>query len=107
MDENNIFVPHYVNLEDDISGKITYTSIIESIPNTNVSEPLDNWRDKYNIEWRWRFIEVNDRLVGEISYLTSDSNERMYFNRYGKWVHRKISSVYDKYVKEKYYYYTN
>ncbi|GAG94663.1 unnamed protein product [marine sediment metagenome] len=80
MGENNIFVQQNTDFDTDISGKITYTSIIESIPETSVKEPISDWKKKYKKEWRWRFIKLNKRLVVEISYIDNDSNERMYFN---------------------------
>ena len=106
MDGINIFVQQNTDFDTDISGKITYTSIIESIPETSIKEPISDWKKKYKKEWRWRFIELNKRLIVEISHIENDSNERMYFNRYGEWLHREIDPVYDKYVKEEYYYYT-
>jgi hypothetical protein len=101
----NIFIPQ-TDTSDDISGKLTYTSILESIPENKVNNPIQNWQTKYKTEWRWRFLKFDNRHVVEISYLDRNSNVRMYFNKYGKWVNESVAKVYNQYIDKEYYAYT-
>lgn len=109
MDQSNIFITQSEQNNNDISGKITYTSILESMPANKLEAPLKNWNKHYKTEWRWRFLKLSDtnmeRFVVEISY--TNSNERMYFNRFGEWVNRNIDKYYDQFVEKEYYAYTN
>jgi len=99
------------NDSNDISGKITYTDILESIPENKLEERLDGWEKLYETEWRWRFLEIPNqgttRNVIEISYLRKKSNKRIYFNKYGEWVKRDVDPIFDQYIKKVYYVYTN
>ena len=104
----HIFVAHK---SDNVSGKLTFTNIMETIPRSALKTPLDNWTYKYNTEWRWRFIkffdkESNDeKNIVEISKL-NNHNERIFINKYGEWVIRVIDPIFDQYVYDCYYYYT-
>ena len=98
--------------DNDIAGKLTYTNIYKSIPQDRVIKPIDNWRKTYTTEWRWRILKIktkneNIKDVIEISYLKSNSNIRVYFNRYGQWVKRVIDPIFDQFVTEEYYAYSN
>lgn len=110
---NSIFISQSeAGKDSDISGKVTYTSIFESIPENKLEKPLANWNKKYKTEWRWRFLRINfaqmkDRYVVEISYIKYNSNKRIYFNRYGEWVERVIDPIYDKFVEQEYFVYAN
>ena len=107
----NIFITHdQINNINGISGRITHTNILESIPDNCLSTRLDKIPNNYT-EWRWRILKIkmeNDVIkdVLEISHLRKDSNERMYFNRYGQWVRRNIGSIFDQFVIEEYYVYS-
>ena len=106
MDTNSIFISHSEGSQD-ISGKVTMTNIFNLIPENSIKTPISDWKKKYQNEWLWRFLELNpNRKVVEISFMNKDS-KRMYFNRYGIWVEREIDPLYDKYVIDQYYYYTN
>nr|QBK88506.1 MAG: hypothetical protein LCMiAC01_01830 [Mimivirus LCMiAC01] len=91
---------------NDISGKITYTDVHQTIPKNCVTKPMENWKDQKLIECRWRFIKLYNRNIVEISYMRYDSDERLYF-RYGEWHPIIYSSKYDKNVTEQYYFYSS
>ncbi len=109
MDLNNIFISQNESTNNDISGKLTYTSIFESIPENKLETPIKNWNNKYKTEWRWRFLRIIyqniERYVVEISY--TNNNKRLYFNRFGEWVEREVNSFYDQFVEKTYYVYSN
>jgi hypothetical protein len=94
---------------DNISGKITYTNIMESIPENHYDKPLKFWNKKYSTEWKWRFLRIKnnkvERYVVEISY--TKNGKQFYFNKFGEWVESKVDSVYDQFVEKEYYVYTN
>ena len=104
----NIFITHdQINNINGISGRITHTNILESIPDNCLSTRLDKIPNNYT-EWRWRILEFTDgKQVLEISYYKSMFKNRIYFNKYGDWVEREISKEYDEYVIKEYYYYTS
>ena len=109
MDLSNIFISQNESINNDISGKLTYTSILESIPENKLEKPLENWNNKYKTEWRWRFLRIKyqniERYVVEISY--TSNNKRLYFNRFGEWVERDVDQLYDQFVEKIYYVYSN
>jgi len=120
MDPNSIFISqNEANKNADISGKLTYTSILESIPENKLEKPIREWNKQYKTEWRWRFlrikiIEIKDnkqinkeKHVVEISYLKYNSNKRMYFNRFGNWVEDFVDPTYDLFIEKEYYVYTH
>lgn len=108
MDTNSIFVPQSRLASDDISGKITYTNVIETIPEDSTESPIENWREQNKTEWRWRFLDLPDgRQIVEISFMNPKSKNRRYFNKHGEWVKRFVDPVYDRFVKKEYYYYSN
>lgn len=104
---NNIFTSPDINISEDLSGKLTYTNIIENIPENYVKEPIINWNMEYDTEWRWRFLKFNGRFVMELSYVNANSKTRVFCDKYGNWVNNvNIDYSYDKYVIETYYVYT-
>lgn len=105
MDTNSIFISNN-EIDKNINGKITYTSILESIPPTKVEIPITNWQDKYNTEWRWRFLNDTIRQVVEISYIKKNYDKRIYFTKNGEWSERKLQDNYDQFVTKQYYVYT-
>ena len=89
-----------------ITGKITKTNVLDSIPNNSYSNPLNNWKQEKKIEWRWRFFDFQiGTLTVEISYLSHDSNKRIYWNKYGQWTNSDVPQIIDKYVVEEFYHY--
>ena len=106
MSENSIFISQN-EIDDDISGKLTYTNILETIPNNKQEKTMAEWQKNYKTEWRWRFLKFDGRHVAEISFVDRKSDKRLYFNKFGQWVERNVASVYDQYVDKIYYVYTN
>ena len=113
MDPNSIFITQSeINKMNGTYGKITYTNILDTIPENSVEFPLKEWKHKHKTEWRWRFLKLpDDRLIVEISYVTTDIDNnfknRVYFNKKGNWVHREVDPIYDNYVVKQYYYYSS
>ncbi|MCJ7637943.1 MAG: hypothetical protein MUO21_10680 [Nitrososphaeraceae archaeon] len=106
MNNHNIFLTHSSGNEtNDISGKITYTNILESIPENKLEKPIPNWEKEYNTEWRWRFMKDKERHIVEISK-RNKGEPRLYYNKYGDWVRRKIDESCNKFVVSEYYVYT-
>lgn len=102
----NIFIPSCSNTED-ISGKITSTNILETIPKDSYETPLKDWKSTNNTrEWRWRFLEFNNKSTIEMSFLNKNSNNRQYFTKSGNWVTKSIPAVYDDYVVKQFFYYS-
>lgn len=106
MNNNNIFLS-ITDKESNISGKITYTSVIESIPNSKVEKQIDGWQKNYSCEYRWRFMKDKERHIVEISKTSANCSTRLYYNKYGEWVKRNISEDIDKFVVKEYFVYTN
>lgn len=91
----------------DISGRVTATCILNTIPPQATNEKLENWENTKETEWRWRFLEFNDKNSVEISYTKAGKDtERHYYNRYNEWVTREVPKEYDEYVIKVFYYYT-
>lgn len=107
MDINSIFITQD-EIKEDISGKVTSTEILETIPKNRSLTPIKDWQKSKTTEWRWRFLTLpGDRFIVEISYINKNSNDRIYFNRYGQWVKRDISPEFDRYVTKTYFCYSN
>lgn len=104
MNSEDIFIKQDSNDPENITKKLTKTSILNTIPPSAVNKPMDNWEEKYNTEWRWRFLKYNNSEAVEISYLNK-GKDRMYYNKLGKWVKRNIPKCFDKIVEKEYYYY--
>ena len=96
---NNIFAK-----EEQQVPKLTLTSIIDSIPVPNYPVGQFEWEKNHATEWRWRILNIEGKEKVEISYLKN--NKRIYYTKYGEWVERNISPVYDKYVEKEYYAYS-
>ena len=106
MDTNSIFISQNEMYKDnDISGKITYTSIMETIPETKTKIKIDNWQKKYTTEWRWRFFDLKGRKLIEISKM-EPNKERMYMENTGKWIkYTLVSPAWDRFLIESKYCY--
>lgn len=102
---DNIFESPDDETINNISGKLTYTNVMEIIPENYVTKQIENWKNEYSSEWRWRFLKFNGRSIVEISYINTD-NIRMFCDKYGNWIDNVIiDDKYDKYVVEVYYVY--
>ena len=52
MDNNSsIFMSQNETNDNDIAGKITYTNIINTIPEEKLDKPIIDWKKKYKTEW--------------------------------------------------------
>jgi len=100
----SIFTSPTTEDDNDISGKLTYTIVMESIPDNKLTKPIKDWHKQYVTEWRWRFLDINERKIVEISYLKYNS-KRMYVNKYGEHVSSQVSKAFDQFVTEEYYVY--
>lgn len=58
-----------------------------------------------NIEWRWRFYEINGHTLIEISKKYPKSN-RLFLDYNGNWIEYKLDISVKKYIVGKKYYYT-
>ncbi|AYV76889.1 MAG: hypothetical protein Barrevirus3_9 [Barrevirus sp.] len=109
MENHNIFLSQSGSNSDktDISGKITYTSVIESIPENKVEKPIKDWTKYYTVEYRWRFMKDGERRIVEISK-KKKGEPRLYFNRFGEWttLDKDIDEVCNKFVIQQYFVYT-
>jgi hypothetical protein len=102
---DNIFAVPTDETMNNISGKLTYTNVMEIIPDNYVTKQIENWKNEYDSEWRWRFLKFNGRSVVEVSYVNKD-NVRMFCDKYGNWISNVIiDKKYDDYVVEAYYVY--
>lgn len=108
ISNNSIFISQTeLNKNQNISGKISLTNILDSIPEGSVETRRKGWRKDKQNEWRWRFLKLPERnLTVEISKLKYNKDTRLYLNNKGKWVKRDISPLYDIFVDREYYYYT-
>ncbi len=111
---DSVFIPQHTGYPD-VAGMITYTEFIDSIPADRHEVPIIDWQKHYKTEWRWRFLKFpvgsrdgreSDRHVIEISYVNASSPNRVYLNRYGEWVERKVDSIFDDYVAKSFFVYT-
>lgn len=95
----------FVN-EDYTTKNLTKTGVLETIPDRNIKYDPE-WRKKKLCQWKWRFLTINQKLVVEISYKKWNSNKSYYYiKNENKWLTRIIDPVYDQFVTEIYYYYT-
>ena len=85
--------------------KLSYDSIIENIPEPHFKSRIPANKDL--IEWRWRFYNINNKKIVEISYYNPKTNERTYINSKGEYVKRDIPKELEVFIIEEYYYYTN
>ena len=109
---SQIFMTQSESNNNDIAGRITFTNIMNSIPENKVDKPIRNWQQKYTTEWRWRFLKLKtsddkEKDVIEISYLKKDSGKRIYFNRFGDWIETNVDAAYDQFVEKEYFVYSN
>lgn len=107
MASSNIFLSRdEMNKYNDLSGKVTYTNIIETIPRGATETQINDWKNIYSTEWRWRFLTFVNKKVVEISYMSNNSDKRIYFNKHGEFVERNVDKIFDEYVEKQYFYYT-
>jgi len=104
----NIFLSHDAVNTNDVSGKLTYTDIINNIPDGYLNKRNEKLLKNCKCEFRWRFFKLpNDKFSVEISKYYPNNNKRLYFNKFGKWVEDTLDPVYDEFVDKEYYYYVD
>lgn len=110
---SSVFISQHEENDYDIDNKITYTEILNSIPSNKTENQILDWKNIYATEWRWRFLKFKvyennkeiEKHIVEISYLQNNSDERIYFSKYGEWVNRFIDPLFDQFVEKQYYVY--
>jgi hypothetical protein len=50
------------------------------------------------IEWRWRFFNINNRKLIEISYLDSNNGKRIYTDYSGNKIEYDLDNKWDAYL---------
>lgn len=93
--------------EDFKSEKITLTRdyIYKSIPKSACNIP-DPELAKVRIEHRWRFFNINNRKLVEIS-IKHPNKERKYINSSGEWMDFNLDNRWDVYLTSAKYYYAD
>lgn len=82
------------NKEQQIS--LSFSDIINSIPK-NATKCPNMTLQKDHTEWRWRFFEIKERKMVEIS--RKDPNkERIYMDNTGKWTNYSLEGNWDKFL---------
>ena len=85
-----------------------YAEILKTIPENSYSVPQPDKQNK--VETRWRFLNIpstkNNKFVTEISKKT-ENTERLYLNKYKKWVPYFVDPIFDQYVVKQYFYYSD
>ena len=78
--------------------------IIKTIP-PNYYNYKNKELQKNNIEWRWRFIKINNDIYVEISY-KKPNNNRLFISKRGKWEEREVDEYYNQFVNKEIYHYS-
>jgi len=110
---NNIRTINTTNIDsisdnDDYKGKKIILSkdyIYKSIPKTALDKPDLKLKDNH-IEHRWRFFNIHNRKLVEIS-VKHPNKERKYINSLGEWIVYNLDNRWDIYLTSVKYYYTN
>lgn len=86
------------------SISLSLDDIIKSIPPNATIHPNEHLRSTHT-EWRWRFFEMKERKLVEISKKTPDS-DRIYMNNTGKWISNfELEGNWDKFLTDTRYFY--
>lgn len=109
MNKNNIFVKK--SEIPVLYDKVELNLVLETIPKGSFKES-QVLLAATKTEMRWRFLHIpipnsdNIKTIVEISRKAPDvSKKREYLNKQMDWVKRDISSEFDKYVVDQYFYY--
>ena len=103
METNSIFITQ--DEHQSRGNNITFTNVIDSLPEGHTTVKNKKWREEKKIKWRWRFLKFDDKSSVEISYKYPNEKKRVYFNKNGHWVYRDVPKIYDKFVNNTVYYY--
>lgn len=77
--------------------------IKKTIPHNATNIP-DKELQKTHTEWRWRFYDINNRKMVEISKQELNK-DRIFINNTGHWVTHSLDSSLDKYIVDSRYCY--
>lgn len=94
-------------IENDLSQMIlSLQDIIKSIPQNSVKKPDINLQ-KTHTEWRWRFFNLKERKLIEISKLSPSftETERLYMDNTGKWIKYNLKGNWNQFLTETRYCY--
>lgn len=101
-----------------VYDKVELNSVLETIPKGSYKQQ-QILLAATKTEMRWRFlhipvpnsdnvnININVKTIVEISRRSPNNNYREYLNKQMEWVKRDISSDYDQYLVDQYFYYTD
>lgn len=84
--------------EDDVIYQmiLSLEDIKKSIPKNALSNPDPKLLTTHT-EWRWRFLNIGDRKLVEISR-KNPNGQRTYIDNTGKWINISLDQEWDKYV---------
>lgn len=89
--------------EDEFITILDLKDIVQSIPQTATKQPDSNL-SKTCVEWRWRFYNINNRKMIEISK-KEPNKERIYMNNSSKWTEYNLDDSFDKFIVDTHYCY--
>jgi hypothetical protein len=103
-----------IEKEEKIKLKINKKDLVEKIFKYSYTTQNNNLRNKMMFEVRCRIFKMTftDKITKEfieISYASrnDDFKKRLYLNNEKKWIETKTYEIFEKYVVEEYYYYTD
>ena len=94
--------------------KVDIEAVKETIPKNNYKEPQHLLVD-HMVESRWRFLHIPVTVEGKQPFIKkmveiskkTPSEKRVYLNKNMNWIETDIDPIYDNFVVEQYYVYTN
>jgi len=88
--------------------KINKNSLVKMIPTNSYKIQQFDKQDKVEIRWRFIGIPINNEIkkMVEISRKTPNK-EREYLDKDMNWSHSEVDPIFDRYVIEEYYYYSD
>lgn len=102
QDTSSIFIKHKDIPREPIC--LDTNDILKTIPGEYLSEPDPT--KSHKTEYRWRFLEIDNKEFVEISIKKPNSTERKYADKYGNWSTKHcVSPKFDMYVTKQFFYY--
>lgn len=102
MYNNSVFVKKKNN------EKICYETILETVPRNCYKSSQADKKDQVEIRWRFFDIPHKEKIKNMVEISRLPPNQpREYLDKSGNWIKITINLIYDRYVVEEYYYYTN
>jgi len=92
-----------------VDYKVSYEQILKTIPEGSHTEPqMQDSNTKIELRWRFLNIPINGQIKKVVEISKQEPNkQREYLNKYQKWVTQTIDPIFDQYVTQQYYYYSN